>query len=176
MIPANRASEVTAVDEFLADQEKALQGVQPPWMPGRDSIERMAIWNVQDGLGVVRAQLRFRLDPANRSAPSVSLIFRNNPVWRVDLEDALVCKPNPLWAKSVGAPATVCGSHCHSWPDNRYHVLAQELWELPCRRPLAQQIRRLPQAIPWLAERINLTLNPDQRGFDVPPQATLFED
>jgi hypothetical protein len=52
----------------------------------------------------------------------------------------------------------------------------QDIWELPCRRPLAPQIRKLPQAIPWLAERINLTLNPDQRGFDVPPQAALFED
>ncbi|HLH49233.1 MAG TPA: hypothetical protein VKV96_07830 [Roseiarcus sp.] len=174
MVPASRASDVKAVDAFLEEVGKTLQGAPPPWIPGRDGIELMAIWNIEDSLGIVRAHLRFRVDPQNRSYPSVSLIFRNNSAWRIDLEASTVCKPNPLWAQAVGAPSTVCGSHCHSWPDNRDHILGQELWELPCRSPLPPQVRRLPQAVLWLAERVNLTLSPDQRDFDVPPQASLL--
>jgi hypothetical protein len=174
MVPASRAFDVKAVDAFLDEKGKLLQGAPPTWIPGRDGIELMAIWNIEDSLGIVRAHLRFRVDPQSRSYPSVSLIFRNNQVWRIDLAELTLCKPNPVWARSVGAPSTVCGSHSHGWPDNREHILSQEMWELPCRQPIAPQIRRLPHAVPWLAERINLTLSPDQRDFDVPPQASLF--
>jgi hypothetical protein len=175
MIPANRTSEVVAVDDFLADQGKSLQGESPPWIVGRDGIEWTAIWNIQDSLGVVSAHFRFRLDPQHRSRPSISLIYRSNRVWRVDIESTTVCKPNPLWAASIGAPARVCGSHCHSWPDNRSHILSQELWDIPCRRPIPAQVRRLPQAVSWLAQQVNLVLGFEQRGFDVPPRTSLFE-
>jgi hypothetical protein len=30
-------------------------------------------------------------------------------------------------------------------------------------------VRRLPQVIPWLADRIALDVHPDQRGFDLKP-------
>ena len=174
MVPAARASDVRAVDAFLAE-EKFLQGPYPPWIPGTYADEFMAIWLIEDSLGIARGQLRFSLRPSRIAAPSVSVIFRNNPIWRLDLEEPDVCKTNPLWAEAVRAEPRVCGSHCHEWHDNRQHILAQPIWELPCRRAIQPQIKKLQQAIPWLADQIKLTLTPDQRGFGVPSQSHLFQ-
>ena len=61
-------------------------------------------------------------------------------------------------------------AHFHSWEHNRFHVLTDEEWELPCREPLPPQVRKFDQAFPWLAARINLVLTPDQRRFEPPAQ------
>jgi hypothetical protein len=45
---------------------------------------------------------------------------------------------------------------------------------MPYREPIQPQVRRLPLALFWLADRINLTIAPDQRDFDVPSQGELF--
>jgi hypothetical protein len=109
------------------------------------------------------------------SRPSVSLIFRNNPVWRIDIDAAANAHWNPYWAHSLGLDPVVRGPHAHERRDNRGHVLnIFPEWDMPCKRPIPKSIRRLSQALPWFATRINLELKPEQRGFDVPPQAELF--
>jgi hypothetical protein len=132
-------------------------------------------WNIHDSLDIVRATLRFRCPLRARAWPSMSLVFRGNAIWRIDLVAPGAWKPNPAGAAALGLPPHVWGSHSHTWYDNRDHLLSQDQWGLPYRRPLPVAIRRLPQAIASLAADVNLLLEPDQRGFDVPPQAELFE-
>jgi hypothetical protein len=168
-----RLAEVAEVDAFLAD-EKTLEGV-PVWRESPRPRELSAVWNIQDSLGIGRASLRFRCPRVTRAWPSISLIFRGNPIWRIDLVAADAWKPNPPGAAALGLPPEVRGSHSHTWIDNRAYILSQDLWGLPYRRPLPVAIRRLPQAVASLAAAINLLLGDDQRRFDVPPQTDLFE-
>jgi hypothetical protein len=167
--------EVRGVQEFLAES-KTLQGKLPLWAPTpHRHRELSATWAIVDSLGVERAELRFRCLSASRQFPSVSVIFRHQPIWRVDLVPLDECKWNPHWAQDFGVPARICGSHCHGWPDNEAHILKiYPEWELPCRRPLPAQVRRLPQALLWIGEQIGVTLTKGQHGFDVPPQSDLF--
>jgi hypothetical protein len=158
------------VTDFL----RCLEGV-PIWRESSWPGEMDAVWNIQDSLSIIRATLRFRCPRAARAWPSVSLVFRGNPIWRIDLVAREAWKPNPLGAASLGLPARVRGSHSHTWHDNRTHLLSQDQWSLPYRRPLPVAIRRLPQAIASLAADVKLLLEPHQRGFDVPPQTDLFE-
>ena len=144
----------------------------------RDSVwpgEKDAVWHIIDSLDIVRATLRFRCPRLARAWPSVSLVFRGNAIWRIDLVASDTWKPNPAGAAALDLPPKVRGSHSHTWPDNRAHLLRQDQWGLPYRRPLPVAVRRLPQAIATLAADVNLILEPDQRGFDVPPQTDLFE-
>ena len=166
-------AEAAEIDAFLAE-EKRLDGI-PIWRESSWPGEMDAVWNIQDSLGITRATLRFRCPRAARAWPSISLIFRASPIWRIDLVAPDAWKPNPPGASSLSLPAIVRGSHSHTWHDNRAHLLSQDQWSLPYRRPLPAAIRRLPQAIASLADDVNLTLDPAQRGFDVPPQADLFE-
>jgi hypothetical protein len=151
-----------------------LQGGLPEWQQSARPIELTATWNVRDSTGIIRSQLRFRCIKRDRSYPSVSLVLTGRLVWRVDLVPPTECKLNPVGAAKEGLPARIYGPHSHGWPDNRGYVTSAGVWELPYRRELPPQIRRLPQALYWLAERVNLALEHDQRGFDVPPQSDLF--
>jgi hypothetical protein len=173
MPAALREAEAAEIEAFLVE-DKTLDGI-PIWHASPRPGELSAVWNVKDSLGIGRATLRFRCPRAARAWPSISLIFRNNPIWRIDLVAPDVWKPNPPGAAALGLPPEVRGSHSHTWNDNRAHLLSQDLWSLPYRRPLLVTIRRLPQAVASLAAEIKLFLEPGQRQFDVPPQTDLFE-
>jgi hypothetical protein len=167
-------AEIDEIDAFLCEP-KRLQGSPPLWQKASWGDDWEAIWNIEDSLGIVRGQLRCRFPRPYREFPSLSIIFRGNPVYRVDFTPPEICKSNPLTAALHGLPARVCGSHCHTWEDNRDFVLSADIWWLPCRRPIQPQIRRLPQALYWLADQVNLEVGSEQRGFDVPPQTDLFD-
>lgn len=173
MSGAVRNRDVRQVDDFLRAEKSTPWGA-PEWAPSSRPREVQAIWRIQDASGVERAHLRFRCATNRREFPSVSLIFRDDPIWRVDLVPVAECKPNPAWAVREGVPPMVCGPHEHAWSDNRTHLLTGAPWCLPCRRPLPSNVRRLPQVLPWLAERIGLTLCEGWRAFDLPPQTDLF--
>ena len=133
--------------------------------------EREAIWPIADSLGIVTTgQLRFVVRPGLQLGPSISVVFNRQAIARLDFVPPQECEPNPLWAAQLGLSARVCGPHFHSWEHNRRHVLEHERWELPCREALPVQVRRFEQAFPWLADKMNLVLTPDQRKFDVPAE------
>ncbi|WP_375206738.1 hypothetical protein [Hyphococcus sp.] len=134
-----------------------------------------ARWIIEEQDGATRAHLRFRTCRYQKAFPSISLIFRNNPIWRVDIQAGDVCHPNPVWAGALGLPPLVCGTHCHTWEDNRDHVARSTVWDLPARRALPEQMRRLPQVLPFMAENLNIELTPDQRSFDTPYKRDLFD-
>jgi hypothetical protein len=172
MIPATRIADLDAVDAFLL-MAKALDGPPPIWRVGSWGGEYTASWNVLDDTGSPVAQLRCTSRQANTSVAAMNLIYRGNPIWRVDVDDPSVCHDNPHNAYLQNLPPIVCGPHEHAWPINRDHLMTQDAWTLPYRRQVA--VRRLAQALPLLADQINLTLTPEQRTFDGPTRADLFD-
>jgi hypothetical protein len=160
------------VDAFLAEK-KTLSGPAPEFgvsaFHREGQYEREAIWPIADSLGIVTTgQLRFAVRPGLKLGPSISVIFNRQAIARLDFVPPDECELNPLWADQLGLPSRVCGPHFHSLEHNRSHVLKHERWELQCREPLPAQVRRFEQAFPWLADKVNLALTPEQRTFDVP--------
>ena len=165
--------EISEVEAFLAEA-KTLDGGEPLWVKSSRPDELQATWGISDSAGVSRGELRFRCPSLYRDDPSVSLIYRRRLIWRIDIVAPQAWKPNPPEAAMLELPPIVTGTHGHRWTDNREHVRINGFGELPFRCQLSPAIRKLPQAIAALADEINLTLGPDQRGFDVPPRASLF--
>jgi hypothetical protein len=166
--------ELQAVDEFLV-APKRLEGDPPQWLQSQRPDDVLANWNIVDHLGVVSGQMRFRLSKLAPEYPSVSLIFRGNAVWRVDLCPPDVQKFNPPWAIALRLPASFNGSHCHTWADNRDHIGRTGIWKLDARRPVEIALRRVRQMLPWIADRVGIELTAAQRQFDAPPRSDLFE-
>lgn len=169
------AKDVEAVRQFLADKLKTLVGPPPEFgattFHRSNTYEWAATWPIADSLGIVGSgQLRFVVRPGSGLGPSLSVIFNRQMIARLDFAPPTECESNPLWAGAFGLPSRVCGPHFHSWEHNEQHTLDTEEWEMPCREPLPPQIRRLEQAFPWLADRINLVLTPEQREFSLPAQ------
>jgi hypothetical protein len=165
--------DVTAVDDFLA-RPKTLKGDPPVWKLGVRAAEMSAIWSISDDLGVEAGHLRFKFPRGSRGSVSVSVVFGGDAIWRVDLASADECKFNPYDAHVYGLPPRVCGPHEHAWPDNREYVISNGFAQLPYRRPIAAPLRRTGQLLPWIADRIGLTIVLEQRMFDDPAQAELF--
>lgn len=163
--------EVLLVDAFLADR-KMLDGAPPEFGERQRGLKARRMWEAawpiagSDGI-VAGGMLRISVSPASDKPLTLSVILRSRCIYRVDFVDSTVCHRNPLWARAVGLPARVCGPHVHTWEDNRGDVLAGAK-DLPCRVPLPANIRNLNSSLPWMAERINLTLTPRDRSFRVP--------
>jgi len=174
-VASTATPDVAAVDAFWADAPKTLSGAPPEFGVStfyRDgAYAREAIWPIADSLGIVTTgQLRFVVRPGLQLGPSISVIFNRQAVARLDFVPMDECESNPMWAASFGLPARVCGPHFHSWEHNRHYVIKREKWELECREPLPPQVRRFEQAFPWLADKMNLILTPEQRTFSVPAE------
>jgi hypothetical protein len=165
--------DVATVDDFLS-RGKSLVGNPPEWKLASRDWEYTLIWIIADDLGAEVAQLRFRWPKGPKVSPAVSLLLRGNPIWRVDLVSQDECKFNPHDAHLYGLPPKVCGPHEHAWPDNRHYVSACGFGKIPYRRPLPPQVKRFGQILPWLSDKIKLTLTAEQRKFDQPPQGSLF--
>lgn len=165
--------DVSAVDDFLA-RPKTLKGDPPIWSVSARTAELSAIWSISDDLGVEAGHLRFKFPRGTRGSVSVSVIFGGDPIWRVDLAAIHECKFNLHDAYMYGLPSKVCGPHEHAWPDNRDYVMINGFSQLPYRRPIEAQLRRTGQLLPWIADRIGIILEPEQRAFDDPAQAELF--
>jgi hypothetical protein len=171
-----RLEEIDEIDRFMA-AEKHLYERAPEFGPSnfaqrrRSAAEYEAKWPIVDSLGVIGdGQLRIVSRPGLDDNVSISVIFKNISVSRLDLCPRTVCHPNPLIAITMGLPPTVCGSHFHAWEHNRDHILDTQQATLPFREELPAKIRRFDQAFPWMAEHINLVLTPGQRAFDVEPR------
>ncbi|ESX55706.1 hypothetical protein NLY43_23900 [Mesorhizobium sp. C416B] len=164
------ATELNQVNDFLAGA-KSLQGGPPEWTDSTRIGDKEAKWPIEDDIGIVRAHLRFRF--RFPEYPSMSLIFRGQPIWRVDVAQPDECKPNPHDAGKFNLPPRVCGVHEHAWYDNVDAVRNSGWGGLPYRRPINVQVRKLPQVLADFCGRVNLTLSHDQRSFDVPAQRTM---
>jgi hypothetical protein len=173
MSSAVRNRDIRTIEAFLVG-DKRLSGPPPEWTVSSRKGDVQAVWSIIEEYGIERAHLRFRCALSSRQYPSMSLIFRSTPVWRIDIVPGDECKFNPPWCASLDLPATVCGPHEHRWYDNVNYLAKEPAWNLPARRPLPPQLRRFQQIVPWFSTLIQLELMPEQHGFDVPPQTDLF--
>ncbi len=158
------------VGDFLAER-KVLATPMPNWRRSARPPDWEASWPILDSLGIERAELRFRVRAGGH--PSVSLIFRGNAIWRMDLAPPSECKSNPPNAHQLGLLSRVCGPHEHNWSDNRAYVALNGYGRLPFRRGIVSPIRRVPQMLADFATRVGIELSWDQRQFDAPPQSEL---
>lgn len=171
MPPAARDAEIDAVDTFLREG-KHLVGDPPAWRNASHSQEQEAIWPIADAIGVIEAELRFRY--ATSTDFSASVLFRGNPIWRVDIEPVGRSHPNPPDAHRLGLAPTVDGPHEHRWDHNRSWLLSNHGWRLHYRIAIPARIRRVEQLLPFVSERVNLSLAAHQRDFGGPPQGVLL--
>ena len=159
------------MDAFLAEP-KTLDGPPPLWNGDGWYGFYSAVWNLKSALGSTVGAIEFRVEKADRSNVSMSVIYRSRPVWRVDLDTQRHGNPHDGWIQSL--PAFIEAPQAHPWPLNRAHVLSQDRWEIPYARELPHNVRRLDQALLALAQDINVTIESDQRGFEGPRQKDLF--
>ena len=165
--------DVDAIDAFLA-RPKFLDGPPPIWKLATRAWEHTAQWILNDDLGISVGKLRFKMPRESNASDSVIVIFRERPIWRIDLSSKSDCEPNPPDAAAYGLPAFVCGPHEHTWADNRTYIAETGASDLPYRRVLAPQIRKFNQILPYLGGSISLTITPEQRSFDNPAQSELL--
>lgn len=161
--------ELQSVGSFLLAKGKRLDGDQPAWSKqGKGDFQ--AIWPIVEADGRIRSQLRFRVNPDYRDFPSISLIFRDRNITRMDLVSSTECERNPVSAFKLGLPPVVCGPHLHLWGDNEQAVATSGTWELPVRRPLTDPITSLRQMFFRFCDLVNISLEHSQRDFIDPPR------
>ena len=163
-------TDLVEIDQYIAEPKFLVDGL-PNWTASSRPPDKEASWEIKDQHGIIKAHLRFRFTYTD--SPSISLIYRNFPIWRIDFAPNTICKPNPPDAYQLNLSPEVCGTHEHSWPDNRQYVLMNGFGSLPYRRSIRVQIRKLPQALADFSDRLNIELTYDQRLFDIPAETEL---
>ena len=174
MRPSQRIADVEAVSRFFAERKTLFES--PPEFGLKRTDQRNSPWEARwpivdsAGSSTGGAHLRITLSPASDRPLSISVIFLKNCIYRIDFVAHSICHHNPHWAAALGGGITpmVCGPHVHPWEENRRHVETQDEWQLPCRIALPPQIQRFDQAFPWLADRVNIILEPRHRSFELP--------
>ena len=163
------------IDQYLARKDKQLTSPQPEWVDtGREDYQ--CTWSIiETDTGVERSTLKLRIPYASFDNPSVGLIFRGNPIARLDRARESVCEGNPPYATRLGLPYRVCGPHLHSWEHNRQHVALTGLWELPARSPITDNMSRLNQMFFWFCDNFSLMIPSDCRQLHLPDRG-LFGD
>lgn len=161
------AEELSTVDAFMASQDKILDGSQPEWAFNPGYGDYQLSWPIKDG-GRTRSKLKFRIPSDDPEYPSISIIFRNKMVTRIDRVRKSECEPNPPYAHRYGLPARVCGTHVHKWHHNRLHVERSGIWELPAREPLTDNITSVKQMFFWLCDHANVIIPHDERVLILP--------
>ncbi len=167
-------ADLVAVDEFLERDDKTLDGPQPDWTKNGFGDYQVAWPIIEEGSGVTRASLRLRIPVVAYNNPSVGLVFRRKMVSRIDLARPSICEPNPPYAQRNGLPSRVCGPHVHTWADNRAHVALTGLWELPARRAVTDNMRRLDQMYYWFCDQIRVKIPTPYRNLHMPDRG-LFD-
>ena len=159
--------DLVAVDAFLASDDKTLEGSQPDWAYNSGYGDYQLSWPIKDG-GRIRSKLKFRIPVDDPEYPSISILFRNRMVTRIDRVRNSECEPNPPYAHHHGLPARVCGTHVHKWIHNRLHVERSGAWELPAREPLSDNITSVRQMFFWLCDHANVMIPSEERVLILP--------
>lgn len=166
--------QVDRVDRFLASGAKVLEDYQPHWVHMAGYRDYQLSWPIlEEDTGRTRANLRFRIPDSDFRYPSISLILSGAAICRVDRADPSVCKPNPPWAAALGLSPQVCGTHVHTWTDNRQFVLSRGVWEQPARRQIDAELADLDAMFFWFCGAINVRIQPHNRPIRL-PDAGLF--
>lgn len=167
-------SKIDAIDKFVANDSKMLDGYQPHWTPAWGYKDYQLSWLIiEHDTGLTRASFRFRLPMNDFEFPTIGLIFQGQMISRIDKAADNVCKPNPTMAAALGLPSIVCGTHLHGWQDNRNYVLQSGKLELPIRRPIDASFNTLNDVFFWFCNHLRVTLSPNNTPLSMPDQGLL---
>lgn len=162
--------DILEIDKFLSSQ-KTLTIEMPIWTRSSRPNEHEARWPIENESGISIAHVIFRFN--NNGQISISLIFRNKPIWRLDIVDENESKPNPPDAHFYDLPSVIVGNHEHQWKDNKEFIRINGLGKLPYRRPLQPQIRQFRQAMGHFMDEINVETDRNTWQFDLPSEQSL---
>lgn len=165
--------QVAAASAFIADPGKILDGHQPHWIYAGGYKDWQLTWPITQADGSTRAHIKLRVKYAERYRMSVNLIFRRQPLARLDSAPDDECKPNHPAAREHGLPAQVCGLHLHPWELNHPVIVSTGAWELPVREPVDEGIQTLETMLRWLCERYLITVTDHSGALEMPPTNLL---
>lgn len=162
------------VDQFLADY-KTLAGFLPEWQQ-HHGWNWSSRWGILDPLQAQQGELVFTIN-AGLTKPSITAVFRKQPIYRVDIVPPGECKWNDYGARELGLPARVCGPHTHPWPENRVFIAENGFGHLPYRKPADVADTLFIRALEIASNDLNIHVAPAQRvGCEPPRQAGLFAE
>lgn len=157
--------ECREIDDYI-DAHKAVVGFLPPW--GRQFRGHFQTrWGLADHNGLESGELCLTYTRDGHYG-SIVCTHRQRLIYRLDITPPAECKDNFHTASRLGLPARVCGPHVHGWLENREYVLSNGFGELPIRRPVLGQVMELSEALHWVAEDLQIQIDPGQRDFALP--------
>lgn len=164
------------IDDFLTTP-KWLLGAQPIWRQN-GTLDRLdGRWAIEEADGVSRAYLAFRLNRVSTDEPSVSLIFSNRPVCRIDIKSMEDSDGNPIQARKFGLPGQVYGPHIHRWDYNREYVLEAlppDEWQIPIKEQISPLTQTLGHILAMICTHCGIEFTPEQRDVTLPPRERLI--
>ena len=131
------------IDAFLMAR-KWLRESQPLWTASSRPNQLEAIWPIEEPGDICRAYLSFRHSRTSTTEPSVTLVYGENMVCRIDVKNAQSSDKNPALSLELGLPGRVTGTHIHRWEHNREFVLrlsSSERWNIPIKEEISQSTR-----------------------------------
>lgn len=157
---------VAEIDRFITGY-KTLVGYRPEWSRRSYGNEWQVRWGVEDDTGTQRGELCISVDLA-LMRPSIVAIYEGKLIYRIDVLHDNASEENPLGAQAIGLPRRVYGSHEHSWTHNKEWCRTNGFGELPFRSSPGQPVNNLDRALEVLAQSLNITIMPGQRGIEMP--------
>lgn len=175
----NIADKIRLCDEielFLC-ATKNLAGPQPIWRENGTFNRVDGKWPIDEESGLSRAYLAFRVNRISTNQPSVSLIFQEKAVCRVDIKPIDEADGNPPQAVHLGLPGQVYGPHIHRWQHNRKYVieaLPPNEWGIPIKEGISATTQTLGHILAMICSQCDIGFTPEQRDLCLPNKETLF--
>lgn len=175
----NKADKIRLCGEielFLA-APKSLMGPQPIWRTNGVENRIDGNWAILEDTGVSRAKLAYRLNRASTDQPSVSLIYEDNPICRVDIKPKDESDGNPWQARRFGLPAQVYGPHIHRWPYNKEYVLEAlppHEWDIPIKEEISPTTQTLGHILALICSQCGIEFTSEQRDVCAPSRERLL--
>jgi hypothetical protein len=169
-------ADVQAVEDWLAAY-KTFENYFPGWVPTPGHrCDWEVRWPIVDANGTISGMACFEADSAFEEV-SISIIYRGNPVYRLDRVPNTRQEGNsyPAHLYVPDLPVTFKGSHIHAWEDHREYVRKNGRGPLIFRRPI-EQPHDIETAFGIVSKAVGLTVPSSHRGITLPPQSGLNLD
>ncbi len=145
------------VDRLLSAQ-KSFAGSSPDWVEGNREEEVRFTWPVLINGESHACYVAATAYPNFRGERfTISLIFKNSNIWRIDYEPDFKRHTNPFDRASLLGSYEVRGKSYHSWEDNRYlatHATLPKKFE--CARHLPENVQGWENAFRWFCGQTNI--------------------